>query len=58
MGHLIAGGCGSAESIGVSTAPSPSPKTPAPRCVQAVCTCILVGTILRGLRSQECLPGQ
>lgn len=26
MGHLIAGGFGSAESIGVSTAPSPSPR--------------------------------
>ena len=30
MGHLIAGGFGSAESIGVSTAPSPSPRHLAP----------------------------
>lgn len=30
MGHLIAGGFGTAETIGVSCAPSPSPRKPPP----------------------------
>ena len=59
MGHLIAGGFGSAESIGVSTAPSPAPRN-LPSGVSSSCPePSSADTILRALQSQACKePGR
>ena len=53
MGHLIAGGFGSAESIGVSTAPSPSPRHLPPG-VSSSCAMPCLTPCMRGLQSQAC----
>ena len=57
MGHLIAGGFGSAESIGVSTAPSPSPRHLPPG-VSSSCAVPSLISSCAGYRARHVCPGR